>query len=87
MVETEAASQPVLVKPGLTRPVEDTRTAATTSTADETPARSAAKYTVKQGDTFWKIASAHKTTPAAIMKANRITDPKKLKVGMQLIVP
>jgi LysM repeat protein len=86
MVETEAASQAILVKPGLTRPVGDTRTT-TTSTADETPPRSAAKYTVKQGDTFWKIASAHKTTPAAIMKANRITDPKKLKVGMQLVVP
>ncbi len=92
MVETTAASQAVLVKPALTRPV-GSGTAASTVTvskpavADETPDRAAAKYTVKQGDTFWKIAQVHKTTPAAIMKANRISDPKKLKVGMQLLVP
>ena len=53
---------------------------------EETPAP-ARKYTVKQGDTFWKIAQAHKTTPAAIMKANGISDAKKLKPGMQLRVP
>lgn len=89
MVPTTAASQPVKVKPNITLPaVDEARAApATTTAADQTPARAAAKYTVKPGDTFWKIASVHKTTPAAIMKANRISDPKKLRVGMQLVVP
>ena len=41
----------------------------------------------KNGDTFWKIARANGTTPDAVMKANRITDPRKLRPGMQLIVP
>jgi LysM repeat protein len=95
MVETAAASQAVLVKPAVARRTTASSEAAnfeprsTMSTeVEEAPrARNAAKYTVKQGDTFWKIANAHKTTPAALMKANRINDPKKLKVGMQLLVP
>lgn len=94
MVETAAASQAVLVKPALTRPTGNSeaanfepRSTMNTEVKEAPPARSATKYTVKSGDTFWKIANANKTTPAAIMKANRISDPKKLKVGMQLTLP
>jgi LysM repeat protein len=81
MVETAAANAPVKVRPGVSRPIEDA--------AAETPATAAAgrKYTVKNGDTFWKIAQAHGSTPDVIMKANRITDPRKLRAGMQLQVP
>ncbi|WP_265594760.1 LysM peptidoglycan-binding domain-containing protein [Haloferula sp. BvORR071] len=57
----------------------------TTKAAAESPARKT--YTVKQGDTFWKIAQANKTTDKAIMKANGISDAKKLKPGMQLRIP
>lgn len=82
MVETEAAAQ--LVRPNVTRetatdrPVEQAAAAATTG---------GSKYTVKNGDTFWKIAKANGTTPEAVMKANRITDPRKLRPGMQLVIP
>ena len=86
MVETAAASQAVLVRPGVTLPAV-AREAAPAAADEKTPVRTAATYKVKQGDTFWKIASAHKTTPAAIMKANRITDPRKLRVGMQIVIP
>lgn len=84
MVETEAAAQ--LVRPnvtretGIERPVEQAGSAAV-------PAAGVAKYTVKNGDTFWKIAKANGTTPEAVMKANRITDPRKLRPGMQLVIP
>jgi len=94
MVDTTAtgASPAVLVKPSVTRvtEVETTPAAprATLVSAEEPPANPATtKYTVKQGDTFWKIAQKHKTTPAAVMKANRITDAKKLRPGMQIVVP
>ena len=88
MVETAAATQALLVKPALTRPTVNSVTANPEARAgEESPVRGTTKYTVKSGDTFWKIANAHKTTPAAIMKANRISDPKKLKVGMQLTLP
>jgi LysM repeat protein len=83
MVETEAAA--VLVRPGVTRPAETAR-----SVQQAGPAAASAsgkKYTVKSGDTFWKIAKANKTTPDAVMKANRISDPRKLQPGMQLVIP
>ncbi len=83
MVETEAAAQ--LVRPNVTRetsierPVEQAGSTA--------PAAGGTKYTVKNGDTFWKIAKAHGTSPDAVMKANRITDPRKLRPGMSLVIP
>lgn len=95
MMETtpENTSTPVLARPTL-RPANVVVENETPSTASapaaipvaETPA-ARKKYMVKSGDTFWKIAQAHNTTPTAVMKANKISDPKKLKVGMQLIVP
>jgi LysM repeat protein len=84
MVETDAAAQ--LVRPNVTRGVEAARPVEQAG-APAASAASGTKYTVKNGDTFWKIAKANGTTPDAIMKANRITDPRKLRPGMQLIVP
>lgn len=79
MVETAAAATPVKVRPGVSRPVEEAA-----APAADTPSKS---YTVKNGDTFWKIAQANGTTPDAIMKANRISDPRKLRPGMRLLIP
>jgi LysM repeat protein len=66
-------------------------TTTTKVTTEKTPEKTATafsnNYTTKQGDTFWKIAQSHKTTPEAIMKANNIKDAKKLKPGMTLHVP
>ena len=84
MVETDAAAQ--LVRPNVTREVEAARPVEQAG-APAASAASGTKYTVKNGDTFWKIAKSNGTTPDAIMKANRITDPRKLRPGMKLIVP
>lgn len=84
MVETEAAAQ--LVRPNVSRDVEAARPPEPTAAAPVSHG-SGAKYTVKSGDTFWKIAQNNGTTPDAVMKANRITDPRKLRPGMQLIIP
>ena len=81
MVETDAAAQ--LVRPNVTREVEAARPVEQAGAS----AASSAKYTVKSGDTFWRIANANGTTPEAVMKANRITDPRKLRPGMQLVIP
>ena len=90
--ETPRASEAVANSPRAQRGTPAATPAATTTNTNkpEAPAATPAlanKYTVKQGDTFWKIAQAHKTTPEAIMKANNIRDAKKLKAGMQLRVP
>ncbi|MBQ3811451.1 MAG: LysM peptidoglycan-binding domain-containing protein [Kiritimatiellae bacterium] len=44
-------------------------------------------YTVKKGDILGRIAIANKTTVKAIMEANGLTDPKKLREGAQIYVP
>jgi LysM repeat protein len=44
-------------------------------------------YTVVKGDTLVRIAHKFKTTPAALMEANDITDPTKLAIGKKLKIP
>lgn len=59
----------------------------TVSTA-ATPAKaSASAYVVEKGDTLTKIAKQFNTTPSAIMAANKLSDPRKLKIGMKLQIP
>lgn len=51
------------------------------------PAAGSRSYTVKSGDNFWRIANKYKVDQDALMKANGITDAKKLKIGMSLVIP
>jgi len=44
------------------------------------------KYTVKRGDTLWKIASRNGTTVSAIKRSNGLTS-NRIYVGMSLMVP
>jgi LysM repeat protein len=85
MVETAAAANGTVVKPRVHREA-GAQPAATTVAQQNLPAATR-KYTVKSGDTFYKIAKTYKTTPDVVMKTNGISDPRKLKVGMQLMVP
>lgn len=89
MVETAAATNGTVFKPRVHRDSAGQTPVATQAAPAEKQALPAAnrKYTVKAGDTFYKIAKTYKTTPDVVMKTNGITDPRKLKVGMQLKVP
>jgi LysM repeat protein len=59
--------------------------------AAEQAAKSAQKsgynHVVEAGQTISAIAQAYKVTPASIMKANKITDPTKIRVGQKLFIP
>ena len=44
-------------------------------------------YVVAKGDNPYSLAKKFNTTQAALMKANNIDDPKKLKIGQKLIIP
>lgn len=44
-------------------------------------------HIVVKGDSLEKIAKTHGTTAAELQKINRITDPKKLQIGQQLLLP
>lgn len=56
-----------------------TPSAATTSAAGQS-------YTVRPGDTLYKIAQQHGTSVQSIASANGITDPSQLRVGQVLTV-
>jgi len=44
-------------------------------------------YLVAKGDTPYSIAKKLKVSEAELMKANKIDDPKKLKIGQPLVLP
>jgi len=45
------------------------------------------KYTIKKGDTIWRIAHNHGVLPDEIIKANKIEDVENIKPGQQLVIP
>lgn len=59
--------------------------------AAEQAAKSAQKsgynHVVEAGQTISAIAQAYKVTPASIMKANKIKDATKIRVGQKLFIP
>ncbi|MEJ6527702.1 LysM peptidoglycan-binding domain-containing protein [Exiguobacterium sp. USCH10] len=51
------------------------------------PPTTTLKYTVKSGDTLYKIATMYNTTVAKIAAANNITNVNSITVGQVLIIP
>ena len=45
------------------------------------------RHAVKSGDTLTSIAAAYGVTTAALQHANQISDPNRLKLGQQLVIP
>lgn len=72
-VDVSSAPRAQLVKPNVGRSV----TIATTGKS----------YVVQNGDSVWRIANRFKVNQDALMKANGISDAKKMKVGMNLMIP
>lgn len=82
-VETAGAPRAQLV-----RVTEPARAPATPAARTESaPIPSGKTYTVQAGDNVWRIANRFKVDQKALMKANGISDPKKLKLGMTLNIP
>ena len=52
-----------------------------------TPPTTTVKYTVKSGDTLYKIATMYNTTVAKISAANNITNVSLISVGQVLTIP
>lgn len=50
-------------------------------------ALASAEYTVENGDTLGRIAAKHNTTVAALVEANGISNPNRIRIGQKLIIP
>ena len=74
-IDVSGAPRAQLVKPKV-NPIRSTQT---TSTGKS--------YVVQPGDSVWRIANRFKVNQAALMKANGISDAKKMKIGMNLVIP
>jgi LysM repeat protein len=89
---TPVEGAPQLIRPASQKVTEHVASAASRLTervvasAPKAPAGSRS-YTVQAGDNFWRIANKYKVDQDALMKANGITDAKKLKIGMNLVIP
>lgn len=51
------------------------------------PRESQTVYTVKRGDSLWRLAKKFATSSAAIAKANKLEEPYQLSPGQVLIIP
>ncbi len=75
--------------------VEDLSTRITKIAKQQQQARAAEKATqksgyshvVEAGQTISAIAEAYKVTASSIIKANKISDPTKIRVGQKLFIP
>ncbi len=58
-------------------------------TASTTPATASSgrTHTVKSGDNIWRISQQYKVKQDDLMKLNNITDPRKVRIGMKLVIP
>lgn len=46
-----------------------------------------AYYTVKRGDTLWRISKMHGVTVEDLLRANRLPDAERISVGQRLYIP
>ncbi len=70
------APKAIVVKPKVSRP------AASADVVD-----SGERYTIKSGDTLWRISSRYKVSRDKILELNGIKDPNKLYAGREIKIP
>jgi LysM repeat protein len=61
--------------------------AAAAAKAAQAAQKSGYKHTVEAGQTISAIAQAYKVSASSILKANKISDPTKIRVGQELFIP
>ena len=75
-------------KAQLIRPNANHDLRASTPPTSTSPAAVQGKpYVVQPGDSIWRIANRFKISQDTLMRANGITDARKMKTGMKLTIP
>lgn len=60
---------------------------ASSATTPPPPPGEGGIYTIKKGDTLGKIAAAYKITLSQLQAANPGIDPRRLRIGQQIVIP
>ncbi len=76
-VDVSGAPRAILIRPNLVHGGATMNAPAATGTA----------YIVQPGDSIFRIAGRFKVSQDSLMRANRINDPRKLRAGMELVIP
>lgn len=92
---TQASTQPANMVPSAQQSPENLGVASSGAPSTkqpnvantETVTATVQEYTVVKGDSPYKIAKRFKITPEELMKANGITDPKRIQIGQKLNIP
>lgn len=84
---TKSAPEPTLVAkaPPVKPAVEEEK--AETKSREKEKSTQEKTHVVAKGDNPYSLAKKYHITQAALMKANNIDDPKKLKIGQKLVIP
>lgn len=82
-------AEPAVASPAVASAATTTTAAAPASSAAAKPAAAAGatKHLVKSGEALSVIARQYGVRQADLMQANNITDPKKIRAGMELVIP
>jgi LysM repeat protein len=85
---TVPTSEPTLVPSGVEpTPAAPAKTAAPPAKTPKPAPPAATSYTVQSGDTLSGIAAEHGTTWQELARINKLSDPRRLKVGQVLALP
>ena len=68
-------------------PTPGTQSAPSTSPAATSTSRASGTYTVRRGDTLYRIAVNHGVNVQALARANSIINPSHIYVGQRLVIP
>jgi LysM repeat protein len=86
-VDVSNAPKAQLVRPNPTRSASVGASEHSAAPLTSSAVTSGKSYVVQSGDSVFRIASRFKVNQTALMRANSISDPKKMKVGMKLVIP
>lgn len=85
-VDVSNAPKAQLIRPNVNHVENAPRPAADVIPA-AAPATGGKSYVVQPGDSVWRIANRFKVNQDALMRANGISDARKMKTGMKLVIP
>jgi LysM repeat protein len=72
-VDISGAPRAILIRPNNSSP--------------SAPATHGKTHVVQSGESIFRISSRYKVSQEALMRANGITDPRKMRVGSRLVIP